>query len=69
MLFVGGFRAIYGRLIERGGIYRWHFAELISEDGWALAASDAVLVGVTLLCVPFAKVGQNLHRRRRRLVN
>lgn len=56
VLFVGGFRTIYGRLIEQGGIYRWHFAELISEDAWTLALSDAVLVGSTVLCVPFAKV-------------
>ncbi len=56
VLFVGGFRTIYGRWIERGGLYRWQFAELISEDAWALALSDAVLVGTTVLCVPFAKV-------------
>ncbi|TKA51699.1 hypothetical protein B0A53_05404 [Rhodotorula sp. CCFEE 5036] len=56
LLFVGGFRTIYGRWIERGGLYRWQFAELISEDAWALALSDAVLVGTTALCVPFAKV-------------
>ena len=55
-MFVGGFRTIYGRWIERGGLYRWQFAELISEDAWALALSDAVLVGTTVLCVPFAKV-------------
>ncbi|GAA5989577.1 hypothetical protein JCM10908_000537 [Rhodotorula pacifica] len=55
LLFVGGFRTIYGRWIERGGLYRWHFAELISEDAWALALSDVVLVGTTVLCVPFAK--------------
>jgi hypothetical protein len=33
------------------GLYRWQFAELISEDAWALALSDAVLVGTTALCV------------------
>ena len=41
---------------ESGGLYRWSFAELISEDGWNLAMSDAVMVGSTLLCVPFVKV-------------
>ncbi|GAA5861742.1 hypothetical protein JCM3774_002691 [Rhodotorula dairenensis] len=56
LLFLGGFRTIYGRWIERGGLYRWQFADLISEDAWALALSDAVLVGTTILCVPFAKI-------------
>jgi len=41
---------------ENGGLYRWDFAELISEDGVNLAMSDAVMVGSTLLCVPFVKV-------------
>ncbi|KAK4047749.1 Sterol O-acyltransferase 2 (Sterol-ester synthase 2) [Microbotryomycetes sp. JL201] len=31
------------------------FIRLISRDGWALAASDGVMVGSTLLCVPFAQ--------------
>jgi len=43
---------------ESGGLYRWSFAELISEDGLNLAMSDAVMVGSTLLCVPFVKVSR-----------
>lgn len=64
VLFVGGFRTVYGRWIERGGLYRWQFADLISEDAWALALSDAVLVGTTILCVPFAKVSERAKRRK-----
>lgn len=41
---------------ENDGFYKWDFAELISEDAVNLAMSDAVMVGSTLLCVPFVKV-------------
>lgn len=57
VIAVGGARTIYRRIAETGGVLGgWRFAALISEDAWALALSDAVLVGSTLLCVPFAKL-------------
>ncbi|GAA6058089.1 hypothetical protein JCM3770_001107 [Rhodotorula araucariae] len=56
VLAVGGARTIHNRFNETGGVLGWRFAALISEDAWALALSDAVLVGSTLLCVPFAKL-------------
>ncbi|BGP39994.1 Sterol O-acyltransferase 2 (Sterol-ester synthase 2) [Rhodotorula kratochvilovae] len=59
VIFVGGARTIYNRFNETGGVLGWQFAALISEDAWALALSDAVLVGSTLLCVPFAKLVVN----------
>lgn len=49
-------RTVMRKFEESGGLYRWSFAELISEDGLNLAMSDAVMVGSTLLCVPFVKV-------------
>lgn len=62
VIAVGGTRTIYNRVAETGGLLGgWQFAALISEDAWALALSDAVLVGSTILCVPFAKV-RSLHR-------
>ncbi|GAA5842617.1 hypothetical protein JCM9279_003640 [Rhodotorula babjevae] len=57
VIAVGGTRTIYNRVAETGGLLGgWQFAALISEDAWALALSDAVLVGSTILCVPFAKL-------------
>jgi sterol O-acyltransferase len=35
------------------------FASMFSRDATTLALSDGVLVGSTLLCVPFAKALQN----------
>lgn len=49
-------RTVMRKFEERGGLYKWDFAELISEDGMNLAMSDAIMVGSTLLCVPFVKV-------------
>ncbi|GAA5833305.1 hypothetical protein JCM5353_008529 [Sporobolomyces roseus] len=49
-------RTVMRKFEESGGLYRWSFAELISEDGLNLAMSDAVMVGSTLLCVPFVKL-------------
>ncbi|GJN89318.1 hypothetical protein Rhopal_002298-T1 [Rhodotorula paludigena] len=57
VIAVFAFRTIYRRFSETGGVLGgWRFAALISEDAWALALSDAVLVGSTLLCVPFVKL-------------
>ncbi|GAA5943472.1 uncharacterized protein JCM15063_006483 [Sporobolomyces koalae] len=49
-------RSVMRKLEENGGLYRWDFADLISEDGLNLAISDAVMVSSTLLCVPFIKL-------------
>ncbi|BGP16086.1 hypothetical protein JCM10213_007535 [Rhodosporidiobolus nylandii] len=56
VVFVGGVRAGYSHFVETGTPFSWKFATLISEDGWALALSDAVMVAATLLCVPFGKL-------------
>ncbi|GAA5978741.1 hypothetical protein JCM11641_006162 [Rhodosporidiobolus odoratus] len=56
VIFVGGVRTGYRHFVETGSPFGRKFADLISEDGWALALSDAALVGSTLLCVPFAKL-------------
>lgn len=56
VLATAAFKAVSRKFEENGGLYRWDFAELISEDGITLAISDAIMVGSTLLCVPFVKV-------------
>ncbi|CEQ42423.1 SPOSA6832_04239 [Sporobolomyces salmonicolor] len=56
VMAVAGLRSVWRRFSESGGLYRWTFAELISQDAVALAMSDAVMAGSTLLCVPFVKL-------------
>ncbi|GAA6015089.1 hypothetical protein JCM11491_001656 [Sporobolomyces phaffii] len=56
VLATGATRTVMRKFQESGGLYRWDFAELISEDGLNLAMSDAVMVASTLLCVPFVKL-------------
>ncbi|GAA5871660.1 hypothetical protein JCM1840_007343 [Sporobolomyces johnsonii] len=56
VMAAAGMRSVWTRFNESGGLYRWTFAELISEDAVALAISDAVMAGTTLLCVPFVKL-------------
>lgn len=49
-------RVLYHSYLNTGEMVGMRFAKLISEDAIALALSDAVLVGSTILCVPFIKV-------------
>ncbi|GAA5959794.1 hypothetical protein JCM21900_001017 [Sporobolomyces salmonicolor] len=56
VMAVAGLRSVWRRFSESGGLYRWTFAELISQDAVALAMSDAIMAGSTLLCVPFVKL-------------
>ncbi|GAA5899424.1 hypothetical protein JCM6882_009113 [Rhodosporidiobolus microsporus] len=53
---LGGIRTGYRHFQLTGSPFGWTFASLISEDGWALALSDGVMVATTLLCVPYAKL-------------
>ncbi|GAA6021432.1 hypothetical protein JCM10207_004731 [Rhodosporidiobolus poonsookiae] len=56
VIFVGGVRTGYKHFVETGWVFGWTFASLISEDAWALALSDGVMVATTVLCVPFGKL-------------
>ncbi|GAA5878509.1 hypothetical protein JCM16303_002104 [Sporobolomyces ruberrimus] len=56
VLATAAMRTVMRKWEENDGFYKWDFAELISEDAVNLAMSDAVMVGSTLLCVPFVKL-------------
>ncbi|GAA5907627.1 uncharacterized protein JCM6883_001838 [Sporobolomyces salmoneus] len=56
VLATAAIRTVMRKFEESGGFYTWDFAELISEDAMNLAMSDAIMVGSTLLCVPFVKL-------------
>jgi len=49
-------RVLFNSYLQNGEVLGMRFAKLISEDGIALALSDGVLVGSTILAVPFVKV-------------
>ncbi|GAA5838863.1 hypothetical protein JCM11251_003722 [Rhodosporidiobolus azoricus] len=53
---LGGVRTGYRHFQLTGMPFGTTFGSMISEDGWALAASDGVMVAATLLCVPYAKL-------------
>ena len=50
-------RTFYHSYLNTGEVVGLRFAKLITGDAIVLALSDAVLVGSTILCVPFIKVG------------
>lgn len=52
-------RVLYHSYLNTGEMVGLRFARLISADAIALALSDAVLVGSTVLCVPFVKLMKN----------
>lgn len=56
MVFLGALRTLTRHWMETGSPFGVQFATLISEDGWALALSDGVMVLATFACVVFAKV-------------
>jgi sterol O-acyltransferase len=56
MLGVGGIRTVIRSYEDDGILLGLEFGRFIGEDALNLAMSDAILVGVTILCVPFIKV-------------
>ena len=52
------FRTFATSYRETGFFIGLRFGRLFSQDIWVLALSDAVLVGTTVLCVPFIKLVQ-----------
>ncbi|KDE07513.1 hypothetical protein MVLG_02187 [Microbotryum lychnidis-dioicae p1A1 Lamole] len=59
IIFVGALRVGIKHYSEHGALFRWTFAKFISQDGLALAASDAAMLASTFACVPFAKALKN----------
>lgn len=51
-------RTFYHSYLATGEVVGMRFAKLITGDAIVLGISDGVLVGITILCVPFIKVGQ-----------
>lgn len=49
-------RTFYHSYLNTGEVVGTRFAKLITGDAIVLALSDGVLVGITILCVPFIKV-------------
>ena len=49
-------RVLYHSWLQSGEVVGMRFAKLISEDAIALAISDAILVGSTIICVPYIQV-------------
>lgn len=49
-------RTLYHSYLQSGEVVGMRFAKLITGDAIVLALSDAVLVGSTIICVPFIKV-------------
>ncbi|CAD6584663.1 MAG: hypothetical protein CYPHOPRED_002779 [Cyphobasidiales sp. Tagirdzhanova-0007] len=46
-------RVLYHSWLQSGDVVGMRFAKLISEDAIALGISDALLVGSTVICVPY----------------
>ncbi|SCV71124.1 BQ2448_2712 [Microbotryum intermedium] len=59
IIFVGALRVGIKHYSEHGTLFRWTFAKFISQDGLALATSDAAMLASTFACVPFAKALKN----------
>lgn len=62
MVGVTGVRMILRVYEEEGILLGLEFGRFIGQDSLNVAISDAVLVGVTILCVPFVKVSPSLSR-------
>lgn len=58
---VGGLRTLLRTYEESGLLIGMEFGRFIGEDALALAVSDAVLVGSTVICVPFVKVRRDCY--------
>ena len=57
-------RTFYHSYLNTGEVVGTRFAKLITGDAIVLAISDGVLVGSTIICVPFMKVRLSPHRTR-----